>query len=414
MNVFKKITGFVGGAIPAISGLYGTLILKLSGLVVALAAKLTGVMVNSEFFRKIGSFFGKIFGSLKKYIFKQRFVTLLSYILYFATLALAFVQVGAIVKNGIDLKDDYIYAFGAGNAEAITAAVIAAICVLAIIVQGILSLVAFFKEGKKIKTGFVSALIITYITSLYFKTALNEALAVSVFGGMKLFKPAMIVWAVFAVIRLMRKDFKKRLMLVLFALAGLIIVAAFGTGFGTFAEYSVLSEISFSASSVNPIEFIRCFITFFKGEAVTGTGYESLIFSSSLYTDKGWGIPSSAVAVILNFGLAFLCGLLPFLWLSLAAKFCGVMTAEGAEQYYLLQKSIKCARTTLFAAILASVFAIVAANVFGDFGETLSLTVNGGKIAAALILSVLLLVLTDLPWRISLSESFKKSVKEAF
>lgn len=415
MNVLKKIGGFIGGVIPMVSGFYGNLILKLSGLAVALVAKLTGVMVNSDFFCKIGSFLKSIFGTLKKYIFKQSVVKILSYLLYAAAVVLTVVQAGFMIKNVVTAKDDYINAFIAGNAEVITSSAIAAVCVVFVFVQCVCSVVSFFKNGYKIKVGFIIAFIGMYAVSLYAKACFAEALAILPIWELKFFKPTMIVWAFFAVIRLMRKDCLKRLMLFVFAAVGLIVViAAFGGGFGTIGKYSILGEISFSASSLDPIAFIRCAASYFRGETIVESGYESMIFISSVHTDKGWAISSAGVAVALNFGIIFLCGTMPFLLLSLAAGFCGMMTAEETEQYVLLRKIIAAVRFVLVSAIVLSVIAAVCAAQFGRLGETISFSTDGGKVAVMFIVSVLLLILTDLPWRISVSDSFKKSVKEAF
>lgn len=317
--------------------------------------------------------------------------------------ALCMVQ---MVFWGLSIKDTYlnywetIKTLDFINIGVMVFMVLFVLVLLVNIIKGIVSLI---KKGHETRFETVSTLFAFCIFSM-FVTKLFDGynLLISNFSFSPILKILIILTIVYAFVRLFVKDFAARICPLAFSCGAIVLaIVMFSQDIGNFATYTIDGATSFNLADLNIYKYMQSAIGF-GTNAETTSGIDSLFFEyGNVINFSGIDLDETIVVILLQFVPVMVANILPYAAISLLGYLIYGLVGRNYSQYYNLQSCKKISITML----VVSVFSLAATIGLHFICKAtnlcpLAVQVNYANAIVTILLCVVMIVVTSLPWKI--------------
>lgn len=400
--MIAAITSF-GGTIVACAG-KGLLFLAttVGGWLASIGLKL----LSFQWIKSLYGFLCEVVGFLKKTIFNAKFVKVVRVVLSLGIFALAVVQavfIGKVFFAGFDPLS--------GGGVYIAFFVINVIAIIIFVLYLFAFIAGLFK--KKIRYGFVAALLSVYLVALFSLGQLGEGFyrdLVQSFDVLKLI--FIILFAALALFKLIEGEKPTSVWAFLLCVGSVVLcfLAFTGQKFAVIPMYGFSEEIpEVAANNVNIVSYIRIAVEYFSDGNVLG-GVTTEIFLQSVTLSSVSGVFVAGVAVAFNGFIIIVCTLAPYLLFSAGIGFLMSLLNDRISQYIYLTKTLKTIKYLFWGLFLAFVGTLVLSMFYNFDGGIVRIYLSEGNCVITFLL-VLGLAATAAISRKLIADKFTNKLK---
>lgn len=275
--------------------------------------------------------------------------------------------------------------------------------VLVLLVNIIIGIVSLIKKGHETRFETVSTMFAFSIFSM-FVTKLFDGhdLLISNVSFSPILKILIILTIVYAFVRLFVKDFAARICPFAFSCGAIVLaIVMFSQDVGNFATYTIDDSVRFNLVDLNIYKYMQSAIGF-ETSAEATSGIDSLFFEyGNEIKLSGIDLDETIVVILLQFVPIMVANVLPYAAISLLGYLIYGLVGSNYTQYYNLQFCKKISVTMLVVSVL-SLIATIGLHLICKATNLCSIAVqvNYANAIATILICVLLIVVTFLPWKI--------------
>ena len=375
--------------ILAIKGLWDTVSLLVTGLfskvIVKVGALLAGLglkLLSFEWIRKIWEIIQKIWDVLKKTLFNAKFLGVVKVLI---TLALCGIVGYNCYLIGSELFANYqnvLEFIKSDKLLEVFKAISFILVAVGLVITAILVISYLFGLlKKKIRLGFIPAILFTYLLAMFLNTHAYFPEMEELIKKFALVNLVGILTMVYAVIKAFDKD--RHSSFFGFFFCGIAILACFllfsSTKIGVFFSFTS-SEVDVSLLDITFINFIKGMI---GKETVIGTDAMMVTWAKNFHLANGSFV--GALVYMMTIFALYASMLIPFMLLSLAVGFLMALINDRPSQHAYLTKVLGVVKSVVFCVLAVTLFAILLALVFKDPMEFFNVKVLVGNIILTLV-----------------------------
>lgn len=310
-----------------------------------------------------------------------------------------------LVFWGLNIKDtfnDYWEAIKALDYLNIAVMAFMLLFILVLLINTIKSIVSLLKKEHEMRFEAVSTLFAFCIFSMFITMLFSDsALLISNFKFEPLMSTVVILVLVYAVIRLFMKDFGSRICPLAFSCVAIVIaIIMYTQNVGDFATFSIDWMHDFKLSDLNLYRYLQAVVRSFTDADVISTlelnFFEASVENNIIGIDSG----EATIVILMQFVAITVSNLLPFAAISLLGYLMFCLVGGNYIQYYNLQTCKRISITMIIATGL-SIAAVVCFDLFcKNEGKSLVVQIDYANVAMTVLLCVVMLIVSLLPWRI--------------
>lgn len=305
---------------------------------------------------------------------------------------------------GLSVKDTYLnYWESIKTFDFINIIIMAfmALFVLVLFINTIKSIVSLIKKGHEVRFETVSTLFAFFLFSMFVTKLFGwKPLLISNFKFEPLLKIIVILVIAYAFVRLFVKDFGARICPFAFSCGTIAVsIVMFAQNVGNFASFTIGGTGSFQLADLNIYRYIQSAIAESNPTAITSV--ESIFFrcGTEIYID-GIDLNEEIFVVLLQFVPIMVSGILPYVAISLLGYLMFCLVSRNYVQYYNLQTCKKISISMLIVSILSLAATIGLYFTCKLTSTHLSVQLNYTNIVLTIVLCIVMIVTTSLPWKI--------------
>lgn len=383
------IIAFIVGLWHTVSAVVGGF---LSGVLVKVGAILAGLglkLLSFEWIKKVWEIIQKIWGVLKKTIFNAKFLAVVKVILAVGICGLVGFNCFSVGKQVYLEHQTLLELFNFENTLQSAQAVGVLMVAIGLIISAVSVLLFVFGLIKKrVRLGFIPAILLTYIVALFVDELIYFPFMQSLIQQFKLINLIALLTVFYAVIKAFDKDRHSSFFGFFFCGLGLLLAFLLfkSSNLAQLMTFST-SEAQIGLSDLNLINLIRG-----MGGKETIVGIDSVMVEWCLgYATRN----GNFVCALVYMGLVlcvFVAKLFPYLILSLAVGFLMGVINDRPNQHVFLSRVLEVLKLAVIFVLVVTVVVIVLAVAFKD-PAGLSIGVGVGSLIFTLAMCALLAII---------------------
>ena len=219
--------------------------------------------------------------------------------------------------------------------------------------------------------------------------------------------------------RLFLKDFGERIAPFSFSLGAIVVcIVMFTQGVGNFATFTVDGLELAPASAINVYEYLDLANVALTTDAqMLPLDFEMTLIGEAeqIISIAGYDFDITLFIMLLELTMIFCAKIMPYAAISLVGYLIYGLVSRNYMQYYNLQACKKVSILMLVVSILSALSTVGLFFICNSAGLSLGVKMNYVNMAVTVVLCIVMIVLTSLPWKLFVSaynrryEEFKKS-----
>lgn len=385
-----------------VAGMVVSLSTMILGKCGALLAKLGVKLLSFNWIEKVVEVFKTVLDFIKKFLFNEKVIAILRFLLSLGLTAIAFVQVFLIVKVFVVEFNSFKDLLLLKQVEIYIALAILKFGVIATTVFAIKNLIGTFK--KKIDITFIPILVSTYVLIAFLSGLIPKVFFVKIVGAFSLMMVLAIVTYAFAIVKLFDLNVKASFGAFLFSTIAIFVVfwSFNNQDLALFLNYQIGGELSFSPNQVNFIAVLRS-----VGNLDLAVGLDYSILNACYLMQVESGAFLSALAVTLNVILIVVSNIIPYALLLLVGGFVVALISDRFVQSVYLSRVLNGLKYLFIAMLICTVIIIVLPMIICN--DYMVITVNVKGVIVAHIIIIALAIITAIARHFVVNKLYKSA-----